>query len=90
MTTADFVSTSAQRGACGQLQDAHCPRRVWNRFTGTAVASADDFLHLLVNGIGVDVECFQVRPAAVAVIGEQAEQQVLGPDVVVLEPDGFL
>ena len=54
------------------------------------LALADDLLHLLPHAIQADPQRFQSLRRDTLTLADQAEQEVLGADVAVIEPHGFV
>ncbi|GMA18154.1 hypothetical protein GCM10025862_01750 [Arsenicicoccus piscis] len=86
---ADVGVPELQRLAQRQLQHLLGPRRERDVAGRGLLALADDVLDLLADGVQRDAEALQgLRRDAFALVDE-AEQDVLGPDVVVVEHAGL-
>jgi hypothetical protein len=87
---ADVVVTERLRLAQRQLEHLLGPRRVRDLLLRLLLALADDLLDLLPHGVQADPQRFQGPRRDALALADQAEQEVLGPDVVVIESPGFV
>ena len=87
---ADVVVAEAQRLAERELQDLLRPRREGDLAGGDFLAGADDAHDLGAHALDGDVEGLEHPGGEALLLTQQAEQDVLGADVVVLERPGFL
>src|SRR5262249_59280197 len=81
----DVVVAERQRLAQRQLEDLLGARRERDLAGGDLLAGADDPDHLRADPLGGDVERLEDPRRQSLLLAEQAEQDVLGADVVVLE-----
>ena len=87
---ADVVVAELERLAERQLEDLLGPRREGDVAGRRRAALADDLLDLLAHGLEGDAERLErLRGDALALV-DQPEQDVLGPDVVVIEEASLL
>ena len=86
---ADVVVAEAQRLAQGELEDLLGARRERDLPGGDLLAGADDPDHLGADALHGDVERLEHARGEALLLAEQAEQDVLGADVVVLEDAGL-
>ncbi|GMA38410.1 hypothetical protein GCM10025883_04550 [Mobilicoccus caccae] len=89
MLGADVVVAELQRFAQGQLKDLLGARRERDVPAAGLLALADDLLDLLAHGVERDAEAFQRLRGDALTLVDQAQQDVLGPDVVVVEHARF-
>jgi hypothetical protein len=86
---ADVVVAELQRLAQAQLEDLLGARREGDVAAGGLLALADDLLHLLAHGVQGDAEGLHRLGGDALPLVDQAEEDVLGPDVVVVEHPGL-
>ena len=86
----DVVVAELQRLAQAQLQDLLRAGREGDVAGRGLLALADDLLDLLAHGVQGDPEALQSLGGDAFALVDQAEQDVLGPDVVVVEHARFL
>ncbi len=79
-----------QRLAQAELHDLVGPRREWDVPGRCQVSAADDLLHLGAHGPQRDSERRQRLGGDALALVDEAEQEVLGADVVVAEVPSFL
>ena len=90
MLGADVVVAELQRLAEAELEDLLGARRERDVSARRAAALTDDLLDLVAHRLEGDAERLErLRGDALALV-DQAEQDVLGADVVVIEQPGFL
>ena len=82
---ADVVVAERERLAQRQLQDLLGARRERDLSGGDLLAGADDPHHLRADALDGDVERLEDAGGQALLLAQQAEQDVLGADVVVLE-----
>jgi hypothetical protein len=82
---ADVVVAEREGLAQGQLEHLLGPRRERDLAGGDLLAGADDADHLRADPLGGDVQRLEDAGRQALLLAEQAEQDVLGADVVVLE-----
>ena len=82
---ADVVVAELQRLAQAQLEDLLGPGRERDVTGGGLLALADDLLHLLADGLQRDAEALERLARHSLALVDEAEEDVLGPDVVVVE-----
>ena len=82
---ADVVVAEAQRLAEGELEDLLGARREGDLAGGDLLTGADDAHDLRAHALDGDVEGLEDAGGQALLLAEQAEQDVLGADVVVLE-----
>ena len=87
---ADVVVTELQRLAERQLQDLLRAGREGDVARGRLPAVTDDLLHLGAHGLERDSERLEGLGGDAFALVDEAEQDVLGPDVVVVEEPRFL
>ena len=87
---ADVVVAQAQRLAEGELEDLLGARRERDLAGGDLLAGADDADDLRADALDRDVEGLEHPGGQALLLAEQAEQDVLGADVVVLESPRLL
>uniref|UniRef100_A0A6J5ZT99 Unannotated protein n=1 Tax=freshwater metagenome TaxID=449393 RepID=A0A6J5ZT99_9ZZZZ len=85
MLGADVVVAEAEGLAQRQLKDLLGTRRERNLTGGDLFAGADDADYLSADALGRDVEALQNPCREPLLFTQQAEQDVLGADVIVLE-----
>ena len=81
----DVVVPQAQRLTQGQLQDLLGPRRERDLTRGDLLTGADNAHDLGPHPLDGDAERFERTGGEPLLLAQQPEQDVLGPDVVVLE-----
>jgi hypothetical protein len=81
----DVVVAEAQGLAQGELEDLLGPRRERDLPGGDLFAGADDAHDLRAHALHRDVQALEHAGREALFLPQQAEQDVLGPDVVVLE-----
>src|SRR6476659_9992059 len=81
----DVVVPELQRLAQRQLEDLLCPRSERNVPARRLLALADDLFDLLAHRVQRDAEGLQGLRGDALTLMDQAQQDVLGPDVVVVE-----
>ena len=86
---ADVVVAELQRLAQRQLEDLLRPRRERDVAARGLLALADDLLDLLADRLERDAERLERLGGDAFALVDQAEQDVLGADVVVVEHPGF-
>ena len=86
---ADVVVAELQRFAQGQLEHLLGARRERDVAGRLLLTLADDVLHLLAHGVERDAEGLQRLGGDTLTLVDQAEQNVLGADVVVVEHLGL-
>src|SRR5206468_7601261 len=86
---ADVVVTELERLAERQLQDLLGARRERDVTRRRRLTLADDLLDLLTHGVEVDVEAVERLGGNAFALVDQTEEDVLGPDVVVVEHPRF-
>ncbi len=86
---ADVVVAELQRLAQRQLQDLLRPRREGDVSAGGLLTLADDLLDLLAHGLQGDAQALQSLGRDSLTLVDEAEQDVLGADVVVVEHAGL-
>ena len=79
----------AERLAQSKLEHLFGARREWNLTGGDLFAGADDADDLRADALGRDVEALEHARGEPFLFAQQAEQDVLGADVVVLQRAGF-
>ena len=82
---ADVVVAERQRLAQGELEHLLGPRRERDLAGGDLLAGADDANHLVANLLDRDLETLEYARREAFFLTQQAQQDVLGTDVVVLE-----
>ena len=82
---ADVVVPEAERLAQGQLQHLLRARREGDLTGGDLLAGADDAHDLRADALDGDVEALEHASCQALLLAQEAEQDVLGADVVVLE-----
>ena len=87
---ADVVVSERQRLAEGQLEDLLRARREGDLAGRDLVALADDARHLRAHFLDCDVERLEHARGETFLFAEEAEENVLGTDVVVLEGAGLV
>src|SRR5262249_30201439 len=87
---ADVVVAQAQRLAKGELEDLLGARGERDLAGGDLLAGADDPHDLGADALDGDVERLEHPSGQAFLLAEQAEQDVLGADVVVLESPRLL
>ncbi len=87
---ADVVVAERERLAQRQLEHLLGARRERDLAGGDLLAGADDADDLRADAFGGDVERLEDAGGQALLLAEQAEQDVLGADVVVLERPGLL
>ena len=87
---ADVVVAELQRLAQGQLEDLLRPRREGDVPGRRRAALADDLLDLAAHGLERDAEALERLGGDAFALVDQAEQDVLGADVGVVEQARFL
>ena len=87
---ADVVVPQLQRLAQRQLEHLLGPGRERNVPARRLLALPDDLLDLLAHGVQGDPERLQRLGGDAFTLVDQAEQDVLGPDVVVVQHPGLL
>ena len=87
---ADVVVAQAQRLAEGELQDLLGARGEGDLAGGDLLARAHDADDLGAHALHGDVQTLEDAGGEALLLTEEAEQDVLGADVVVLEGSGFL
>ena len=87
---ADVVVAELQRLAQRQLEDLLRARRERDVTRRRGAAVADDLLDLRAHGLERDAERLERLGGDALALVDQAEQDVLGPDVVVVEQARFL
>ncbi len=87
---ADVVVAELQRLAERQLEDLLGPRGEGRRARGGRAGGADGLLHLLPDGLEGDAERLEGLGGDALALVDQPEQDVLGPDEVVVEEAGLL
>ncbi len=87
---ADVVVPEAERLAQRELEDLLCARRERDLTGGDLFAGADDADHLCAHALDGDVERLEDAGGEPLLLAQQTEQDVLRPDVVVLELPGLL
>ena len=85
MLGADVVVAEAQRLAQGELENLLSARREGDLPGGDLLARANDPHDLPADPLDRDVEALEDARGKALLLAEQAEQDVLGADVVVLE-----
>ena len=85
MLGADVVVAELQRLAQAELEDLLRPRREGDVAGRGLLPLADDLLHLLADGLQRDAEALQSLGGDAFTLVDEAEQDVLGADVVVVE-----
>jgi hypothetical protein len=85
----DVVVAELQRLAQRQLQDLLGPRRERDMPRRCLLALADDLLNLLADRLQADAQRLQCLGRYTLALVNEAEQNVLGPDVVVVEHPGL-
>jgi 3-methylfumaryl-CoA hydratase len=86
---ADVVVTELLRLAQRQLEHLLGPRRVGDLLLRLLLAPADDLLDLLAHGVQADPQRFEGLRRDALALADEAEQDVLGTDVIVMERPGF-
>src|SRR5262249_37302643 len=86
---ADVVVAELQRLAQGELQDLLCARRERDVTARRLLALPNDLLDLLADTLQRDPEALQRLRRDALTLVDQAEQDVLGADVVVIQHPGF-
>src|SRR3954449_9543520 len=86
---ADVVVAELQRLAQRQLQHLLCPRREGDVTGRRLLALSDDFLHLLADTLQRDAEGLECLGSDALTLVDQAQEDVLGADVVVVEHPGL-
>ena len=86
---ADVVVAELQRLAQRELEDLLGPRRERDVPGRRLLALADDLLDLLADGLERDAERLERLGGDALALVDQAEQDVLGADVVVVEHPGL-
>jgi hypothetical protein len=86
---ADVVVAELQRLAQRQLEHLLRPRGEGDVAGGRGLALADDLLDLLAHALERDAEGLEGLGGNTLALVDQAEQDVLGPDVVVVEHPGL-
>ena len=87
---ADVVVAQAARLVDGQLDDLLGARRQADLADDRAVAAADDELDRGADLVQLDVHVLEHARRDALALAHEAEQQVLGPDVVVVEALGLI
>ena len=87
---ADVVVVQLERLAQRQLQHLLGPRRERNVPRRRLLALADDFLDLTTDHVQADAQRLQRFGRGALALVDEAEQEVLGADVVVVEHPGLL
>ena len=87
---ADVVVAERERLAEGQLEHLLRARRERDLAGGDLLAGAHDPYHLRTDALDGDVERLEHARGQPLLLAQQAEQDVLGADVVVLEYPGLL
>ena len=87
---ADVVVSERQRLAKGELEDLLRARREGDLTGRDLVALADDARHLRAHFLDGDVERLEHARGETFLFAEEAEENVLGADVVVLEGAGLV
>jgi len=87
---ADVVVAELKRLAQAQLEDLLRPRREGDVAGGRLLALADDLLNLLADRLQRDAEALQSLGGDAFTLMDEAEQDVLRADVVVVEHARFL
>ncbi len=87
---ADVVVAELKRLAQAQLEDLLRPRREGDVAGGRLLALADDLLNLLADRLQRDAEALQSLGGDAFTLVDEAEQDVLRADVVVVEHARFL
>ena len=87
---ADVVVAEGERLAQGELEHLLGARRERDLAGGDLLARAHDADDLGANALDRDVQALQDASGETLLLAEEAEQDVLGADVVVLEGSGFL
>jgi hypothetical protein len=82
---ADVVVTERKRLAQGELEHLLRPRRERDLARGDLLAGADDPHHLRADALGGDVERLEDAGGQALLLAQEAEQDVLGADVVVFQ-----
>ena len=90
MLGADVVVTELQRLAERQLEDLLGAGREGDVARGRLPTVTDDLLHLRAHGLERDSERLEGLGGDAFALVDEAEQDVLGPDVVVVEEPRFL
>ena len=85
MLGADVVVPQAERLAQGQLQHLLGPGRERDLAGGDLLAGANDAHHLRAHALHGDVQALEHAGGQPLLLAQQAEQDVLRADVVVLE-----
>ncbi len=85
MLGADVVVAELERLAQAQLEDLLRARRERDVTGRGLLALADDLLHLLAHRLEADAEALQGLARDTLTLVDEAEEDVLGPDVVVVE-----
>src|SRR5262249_31846611 len=86
----DVVVPQLKRLPQTQLQHLLGPRREGNMTTRSLLPLADDLLHLLAHTLQGDPQALQSLGGHALTLMNEAEQDVLGADVVVVEHPGLL
>ncbi len=86
---ADVVVPKLQRLAQRQFQHLLGPRRERNVAAGRLLALPDDLFHLLAHAFERDPKALQSLGGDALALMDEAEQDVLGADVVVVEHPGL-
>ena len=89
MLCADVVVTKAERLTESQLKHLLGARSKWDLTGGDLFAGADDANDLRADALGRDVEALKHARSETFLFTQQAEQDVLGADVVVLQRAGL-
>jgi hypothetical protein len=87
---ADVVVTELQGLAQRQLEDFLGPGRERRRSGGRRAGGADRLLHLFADGLEADPERFECLGRDALTLVDQAQEDVLGADEVVIEKPRFL
>ena len=85
----DVVVAELQRLAQGQLQDLLGTRRERDVPTRRLLPLADDLLDLLTDGLQGDAQTLEGLGGDALALVDEAEEDVLSPDVVVVEHPGL-
>ena len=89
MLGADVVMAEAQRLAERQLQNLLRARRERDLAGGDFLPGSDDPHNLGTNAVDRDLQRLKHACGQALLLAEQPQQNVLGPDVIVLERPGF-